>query len=200
MNRRTLLRRGLLGGALLAVGSGTALALWPTRRTHVPTGPLLVLDERAFAVLAAIAARVVVAPAADPVDIAHVIDRALARAVPEARADVRQLLALFDNALAGALLDGRLRPFTALDADGQDAVLRAWRDSRLVLRRSGYKALRNLCATSFYRQEKAWAQAGYDGPPAWLLAVQAAQLAAEKSRGTPALAPEPPAPVDGATR
>ena len=170
MNRRVFLKRGLLGGALLAVGGGTGLALWPSTERYRPQGPLSVLDERRFAILAAIAARVVTAPTADPVTIAHTIDASLARATPEAQADIRKVLMLFENALGGLLLDGRWRPFTSLAPDAQDRVLEAWRDSRLVLRRGAYKALKNLCVTSFYRREAGWKVAHYPGPPAWFVA------------------------------
>lgn len=168
MQRRTLLKRGLFGGALLAVGGGTALALFPSRRVHAPRRPLAALDEARFNVMAAIAARVVVVEGADPVEIAHTVDDALARAVPEARSDLLSVLGLLESALVGALLDARLRPFTQLDPEDQDRVLLAWRDSRLTLRRGAYKALKNLCVTSFYRKESGWAAAGYPGPPDYL--------------------------------
>lgn len=164
MKRRVFLKRGLIGGAVLAVG-GTGLAAWPTSLKFKPTRATTVLDERRFAIFAAIAARVVTVSGADPVAIAHTVDDALARAAPEAQKDIRDALMLFDNALAGALLDFRFGPFTSLDPAGQDAVLASWRDSRLMVRRGAYKALKNLCVTSFYRKEHAWAAAGYPGPP-----------------------------------
>jgi hypothetical protein len=165
MQRRTFLKRGILGGALLAVGGGVVLATSPSRTAYVPRTPTRVLDPPKFNVMAAIAARVVTAPGADPIAIAHKIDGALARAVPEAQRDIRDVLGLFESALAGFLLDLRSRPFTQLGPDEQDAVLGAWRDSRLMLRRGAYKALKNLCVTSFYRTEAGWPAAGYSGPP-----------------------------------
>lgn len=165
MKRRTFLKRGLLGGTLLALGGGAGLWMWPARMDHSPRGGTKVLDSVEFAVLAAIAARVVRVPGADPVAIAHTIDDSLARAVPEAAADLKKVLRLFENALVGLVLDRRSRPFTRLDGDEQDRVLLAWRDSSLVLRRGAYGAIRKLCLTSWYRKEPSWPGIGYSGPP-----------------------------------
>ena len=171
MQRRTFLKRGLLGGALLSIGGGTALVFSPGKLHFLPTAPLKALDRKTFNVMAAIAARVVTVPGADPVAIAHTIDGALAFAVPEARHDIVQVLGLFDNALIGLLIEGQPHPFTRLDGPAQDAALLAWRDSPLVLIRGAYRALKNLCTTSFYRKESTWALVGYPGPPEALIAI-----------------------------
>jgi hypothetical protein len=165
MTRRSFITRGLFGGLLLAGASGLGLGLWPSRRTYAPRGPLKTLDARQFAVLAAVAARTVRAPGADPVAIAERVDMSLAFTTEEARHDFCQLLVLFDNALAGLILDGRPRPFTRMQPDEQDAVLDAWRDSRLVLRRSGYHALRKITLAAHYSSPDVWASVGYPGPP-----------------------------------
>ncbi len=165
MDRRTFIRRGLWGGLLLAVGGSVGLAVWPTRRAAQPRRPLRALDERQFAILAAVAARMVVAPKADAVEIAHRVDAQMALAVPEARADFGKLLGLLENALAGLLLDGRVRPFSHLGPDGQDAVLAAWSTSHLVVRRTGYAVLRKLTQAAHYAAPEAWEDTGYPGPP-----------------------------------
>jgi hypothetical protein len=163
-NRRGFLKKGLLGGALLLLGGG-GLALYPTRRIASPQGPLRVLDDRGFQVMVAVAARVITAPGADPVDIAQRVDAALACTPPEAQADLVSLLGLFENALPGLLLDGRAAPFTRLDGAAQDRVLGSWRDSRLALRRGGYHALRRLCIGAYYGDERSWPSIRYGGPP-----------------------------------
>jgi hypothetical protein len=89
----------------------------------------------------------------------------LSRTAREAQSDVAGLLGLFENALPGLLFDGRVTPFTALDPDAQDRVLESWRDSRLVLRRSGYQALRKLCLGAYYAEPRAWPALKYGGPP-----------------------------------
>ena len=165
MRRRGFLQLGLLGGALLSL-SGVGLALFPSRRVFSPRRALAVLDAGGFNVLAAIAARVLPIEGADPVAIAHGVDDSLALQNPEAQSDFRNLLKLVENGLAGLLLDGRPRPFTRLGPGEQDAALIAFRESRLVLRRSGYHALRKLCSGVYYSDERSWAGIAYPGPPA----------------------------------
>jgi hypothetical protein len=165
MDRRSFLKRGLWGGALLALGSGVGLGLWPTLRVYHPRRALQTLDERQFAILAAVAERTVRAAGADPVEIAHRAEQTLALAPAESQHDFKQLLGLFDSALAGLILDGRARPFTRMAPEEKDAVLDRWRDSRLVLRRSGYHALRKITIAAFYSSEISWAGVGYGGPP-----------------------------------
>jgi hypothetical protein len=165
MNRRTFIRRGLFGGLLLAVGGSIGLVAWPSDQRVRSRRPLRALDERQFAVLAAVAARTVTAPKADPVEIAERVDAQMALAPAEVRADFGKLLLLFENAFAGFVLDGRARPFTRLDAAAQDEVLADWRDSRLMLRRSGFGALRKLTQAAHYAAPEAWADVGYPGPP-----------------------------------
>ena len=149
---------------MLAVGGGGLLA-WPTRRTYKPKRPLRVFDEREFAVMAAIGARTVGAPDADPVEIAHGADEALSYNAPDAQKELKQLVMLFENALSGLLLDGHLGSFTSLAPAQQDAVLAHWRDSNLPVRRTGYTALRKLTQAAYYANPASWPKVGYMGPP-----------------------------------
>lgn len=153
---------------MLLLGGGTLAAL-PSGELARPARALAVLTRRAFGVLAAVAARVVTAPGADPVAIAHGVDDALAWAAPETQGDVVSLLMLFENALPGLLFDGRVLPFTRLSPERQDAVLDAWRRSSLVVRRSGYTALRKLCAAAHYAEPATWAAFGYPAPPRYAI-------------------------------
>src|ERR1700682_4604492 len=119
--RRSLLKRGLLGGFLLLLGGGTGLAFFPSKEGPSPPAPLLAFSPARFQVLVAVAARV--APSgADAVAVAQGVDRMFSYAPVEGREDFEKLLALFENALPGLLLDGHVLPFTRLSAAGQDAV------------------------------------------------------------------------------
>lgn len=164
MNRRRFVQRGLFGTAVLLLGGG-GLSLYPTRHVASPSKPLRVLDDRGFQVITAVAARVITAPDADPAVLAERIDESLSRVPPEAQADLASLIGLFENALPGLLLDGRATPFTRLDGPAQDRALASWRDSSLVVRRSGYHALRRLCFVAYYGDERAWPGIHYSGPP-----------------------------------
>lgn len=168
-SRRSFLRKGLIGGALLALGGG-GLAIYPSKEVGVATAPLVALEPRAFQVLVAFAGRVVTAAGANPVAIVHGVDRTLSYALPETRKAINDLLGLFENALAGLFFDRRIQPFTRLSAEGQDAVLESWRTSRVELRRAGYQALRKLVLTAHYIEESSWGPLAY-APPRGLNAM-----------------------------
>jgi hypothetical protein len=164
MQRRTFLKRGLFGGALLSLG-GLGLALQPSRSIATPSKPLAVLDPIAFQVVAAIALRVLPFEGVDAGAVATAVDGSLGLLPKEVQGDVVALLHLFESALSGALFDLRMKPFTMLDGPAQDQVLMRWRDSQLVLRRGGYQALRKLCLAAFYAHDTSWKAIGYGGPP-----------------------------------
>ncbi|MCC6810243.1 MAG: hypothetical protein IT381_22625 [Deltaproteobacteria bacterium] len=160
MNRRQFLKRGVIGGALLSVAG---LALYPSRERGVDAASLRHLSPRGFAILCAVAARIV-PHVADPTRIVRQIDVWLDDVAPDAAADVNKLLLLFDNALFALIFDGRLSPFSRADGDAQDAVLTAWRDSRVTVRRSGYQVLRRLCLGACYADTNEQRGIGYQGP------------------------------------
>ena len=62
------------------------------------------------------------------------------------------------------LFGGRTTPFTQLDPNEQDEVLAEWRDSRLTLRRTGYRALRGLAMAAYYGNKATWPAVHYPGP------------------------------------
>lgn len=169
-SRRGLLKRGLLGGALLALGGGSWLALRGTKEASVPPEGLLVLSSREYAVVGALALRLVPLrsgwPSPEDVRVAFNVDRILVRADEGVRRDVKALLALFENALAGFIFAGETAPFTRLSPEAQDARLRGWQESRLALRRTGFEALRALCMAAYYGSPLTWQSLGYLGPPA----------------------------------
>jgi hypothetical protein len=82
----------------------------------------------------------------------------------DARGDFNTLVGLFETALGGLVLDGRVRPFTRLSPEEQDHALEQWRDSRLALRRTGYQALRKLCLASHYARPESWASIHFPAP------------------------------------
>jgi len=162
-NRRTFLRRGLWGGLILSTFGGGLLA-WPTRSTNITT-KLKTLNTRTFSVLCAIAARVVPPYAqATSKQIAERVDALLSMTSPETLADINRLLILFDNAFFGLFFHGHFGAFSYLSAETQDRVLESWRDSHLLLRRSGYQALRKLCLAAHYGDPLSWNDIDYSGP------------------------------------
>ena len=168
-SRRRLLRGSLVSGALLALG-GVGLAMWPTKRGGAPAEPLRVLSEDEHAILAAFAARVCPqpgpdVPGANTIGVALAADRLLDRSDPEVGSGLKSALALFESGLAGALFFEHARPFTQLAPEDQDAVLYAWRDSRVAVRRTVFRALSALCTSLYYGDPRTWPGIGYPGPP-----------------------------------
>jgi len=180
-SRRSLLKRGLVGGALLATGGAGFLLLRAGKRVPVPSAGLHVFSEAEYGVLDALAHRFIGSrpgwPGVEEVGVALAVDRIVERAEPSVRAELKQLLGLFDNALAGFLFGGRTVPFTALEPAAQDRVLEEWRDSRIAVRRTGYNALRTLVLAGYFQSPLTWKPMGYPGPdesfhqadaPVWL--------------------------------
>ena len=168
ISRRSVLKRGLLGGALLAVGGAGALAFRGTRRASLPPEGLQVFDPVEYSVMDAFCRRVVMpvkGPSADELRVAFNADRVLTRASPDVQKEVKQLLKLFENALAGFLFAGVTKPFTQLSPEQQDEVIRAWSVSALALRRTGYQALRTIALASYYGADATWPATNYPGPP-----------------------------------
>ncbi len=168
-SRRVLLKRGLFGGLVLAVGGAGFLSSRGGRSEPLPVGGLKVVSASQYAVLAALCRRFVPArpgfPSVDELGTAVACDGILAQVDATALAELQQLLGLFDNALVGLLFGGRPTPFTALGAEAQDEVLAAWQTSRLAVRRTGFHALRGLVMAAYYGNPKTWGAVGYPGPP-----------------------------------
>jgi hypothetical protein len=172
LNRRKFLKRGLVGGGLLALAGTLPFAF----RTTAP-GPrprrelrLLTLDE--YTVLAAVAARMAPGtgaapawPSAQAVDCAGKIDALLATVHPDVGSDFRRLLRLFESSFLGTFVAASPRPFTRATPAEQDARIEAWRRSRLTVLRSGYQALKRLTHAAYYSSPEVYARIGYPGPP-----------------------------------
>ncbi len=166
--RRDFLKKGLVGGLLLAAGGGAFLA---TRRTRAVSGlgPLQIFTPEEATVVLAVANRMVPERVGFPrpleVGLPRKVDAVVAGLHPATQKDIRRLLNLFEGALAGFLFEGQLRAFTACSPWEQDDRLRGWAHSRVTLRRSGFRALEKLVTAAYYASPEAWPAIGYPGPP-----------------------------------
>src|SRR3954470_19104671 len=99
--RRGFLKRGLFGGALLALGGAGFLATRETKTVPLPQGGLRVLSEKEFAVVSAICARCLPPrkgfPPQDELSVAEGFDGVLAGADEGVQKELKQLLGLFEN-------------------------------------------------------------------------------------------------------
>ena len=169
VHRRAFLKTGVVGALLLAAGGGSWLATRRTRPAEDVGGPLQVFSLAEAAVLLAVADRLVPEHAGFPrpreLALALRVDGVAAMAHPATQHELRQLVRLFESAMVGLLLDGQPRLFTASSPEAQDRRLRAWADSRLALRRTGYRALKRLVYAAYYASPETWSAVGYPGPP-----------------------------------
>lgn len=170
LTRRSALGLGLGGLAALTLG-GIGVSLSRTA-PRAPRAPLQALNAQQFAVLAAVADRIVPGddkfPSAWALRVPEKIDANLAQAEPGLAVELGMGLLLLENAVAAFALDGELSTFTRLDAAGQDATLRRWQESPLQLRRTIYKALNGLCTATYWSSPEIWPLVGYPGPGAHL--------------------------------
>src|SRR5947209_5072135 len=166
-SRRGLLKKTLGGGVLLAVAGSVPLALRKTKLRE-PRTKLRFFTAAEYSIWAAVADRVLAtdataataepeqigapgpAPAPAEIDVAGKADAFLAPLPASDAKDLKQLLALFDNALFSLATLGPPTPFTQQAPEQQDAHLRSWATSRLAIRRTGYQALKRLCCAMYF--------------------------------------------------
>lgn len=188
MERRTFLRRTLIGGAALTAAG--AVPLW--LRSEAPSAArawlspaLRVLSAAEAVTLGAVATHLVAPLDAGHERVVERVDALLAGADDITQHDIKQLLGLFESAIARLLFDGHPAAFTALSTDAQARALTAWRDSRLSLRRTGFQALQRLCLAVTYSDPQLYAGIGYPGPPLLLRGDGSLVGGGGELRGTP---------------
>ncbi len=172
LDRRKFLKRGLVGGGLLALAGTLPFAFRTTAPGPQPRRALRLLTQKEYSVLAAVAARLVPGggaapswPSAEAVDCAGKIDALLATVHPDVGGDFRRLLRLFESGFLGTFVAASPRPFTRAAPADQDARIEAWRRSRLTVLRGGYQALKRLTHAAYYSSPEVYARIGYPGPP-----------------------------------
>lgn len=164
LRRRTLLRRGLAGAAVLGLGG---LTVTQCTGYDLPAGvSLAFLSAKELAVLEAACARIL--DGLDAPDVArHAAlwaDGYLSRQAPWVQGDVRLLLHAFEHAPPALLFT--LSRFTRLAPADQDRYLRAWQTSSIPALKQGFQALKGLACMGGYRRSAALLAIGYDGPGA----------------------------------
>ena len=160
MNRRSLLKLGASGAFLLAAGGLIASLTGRNAR-----------QDRESVLRALVPAMLGGAlPGAGPQR-----DAAIERAVesvaiaigglaPTAQAEIGQLFALLAAPPTRLALAGLAQGWEQASEQQVSAVLQRWRIHRLPLLQSGYQALHDLIAGSWYGHESTWRAIGYGGP------------------------------------
>ena len=158
--RRTFLKVGLIGGALLAGGGLFALLAGRDAqrdRRDVLGAVMPVLLEGALP--------------ADPVQRAsalaagaRAVDDAIGGLSPAAQEELGQLFALLAMAPTRVLLTGVTSAWPQASAQEVHGFLERWRFHSSDLLKSGYQALHDIVLGPWYAQESQWQAIGYAGP------------------------------------
>jgi hypothetical protein len=181
VNRRSFLRAGLFGSAMLTVGNLSLTAPATGERR-----PARVLDDGERELLACIAERMVDtgepgAPELRETAALDAMEHALASLDPGLLGQLRWALWLLD--MWPALFELRFTRFRALSAPDRDASLEDWRTSSWTARRRVFYALRNLAMLGYWSQPETWRLIGYGGP--WLGKPAGAETRRAPARSAP---------------
>jgi len=102
------------------------------------------------------------APSADEVGVAEFVDVYVARAPEHVRDELMGFFAFLEHGAPLAI--GKVRGFSSLSASAQDQVLNALATSRLTLLRGGFAGIKSLVMMGYYKDPRAFAITGYQGP------------------------------------
>jgi hypothetical protein len=169
MNRRSWLGLGLAGSTLLA---GGGVAAWLADAGPVWRDGRLLGNGRG--VLRAVARGVLdgtLPHEPEPLDRAldaHLqrLEATVASLAPAAQAEFGELLTLLATTPGRRLFAVLEVPWHAASVAQLQAMLQGLRESRLMLRRAAYHALRDLTHAAYFADERTWPQLGYPGPRA----------------------------------
>lgn len=173
--RRTVIKLGVAGGALLAL-AGLGAGLLGGDEAPPPPGPALAHVPADAA--AALAAMIPVMLGGVPAGMAATafactvlsgIDTALAGLTPAQRRETARLFALLRLRPARRWLLGVTLPWHQASAVEVGAMLDRLRRSRFPLLRAVYQGLHQLICAAWYGNPASWPAIGYDGPPAAVL-------------------------------
>lgn len=169
-SRRSLLKLGLFGSALL-VTAGAAASLSGCSADSVTAQGFRVLREDDLPFLRAVIP-VILAGAVEPGDMSAAvagtlenIDSGLSQVSPALLKLTRQLLDVCASALTRGPLTGVWGAWDNASAGQVEQFLLRWRDSSLDLLRQGHSALLQLVLMAWYSRPESWARCGYPGPP-----------------------------------
>jgi hypothetical protein len=162
LSRRGFLRDSAGGAAAIALASTLPAGCAREYPQAVADGvQLLALTPKEYAVIRAAAEALLVDVPVDTAGIARAVDAELAIVGDPVRTDLKTVLGLIEHL---TFLGGRLRRFTALDAEARRANLDGWATSRFALRRGAFQAVRGFVSYFAWTQDATRPLTGFLGP------------------------------------
>lgn len=165
MQRRTLLKLGVVSGAVLALGGGALALLRPgwVEGRFTPAGREL---------FAAVARSVLEGMLPEPpverqaALNAHLdrLQATIAGLPAPVQAELAELSALLLHPAGRLALTGLGSDWPQADTAALRAALQGLRDSRLALKQQAYHALRDLTNGAYFSDPSTWRAIGYPGP------------------------------------
>ena len=169
LSRRSLLKIGLLGGAVLAT-AGVTVAL-VDRFASAPAQGHLALRPADLPILAALVP-VMLEGAVEPTRLSDAaqntiqgLDHQLAHLSPEMLKLTRQMLDVLALPVTRGPLTGIWGGWESASPEAVRHFLARWENSALALLRMGHASLLQLVMMAWYAQPESWAHCGYPGPP-----------------------------------
>jgi hypothetical protein len=169
LSRRSLLKIGLLGGAVLAT-AGVTVAL-VDRFASAPAQGHLALRPADLPILAALVP-VMLEGAVEPTRLSDAarntiqgLDHQLAHLSPEMLKLTRQMLDVLALPVTRGPLTGIWSGWESASPEAVRHFLARWENSALALLRMGHASLLQLVMMAWYAQPESWAHCGYPGPP-----------------------------------
>lgn len=165
MQRRTLLRLGVVSATVLAIAGGAAALLAP----GLSGGRLGPAGREVFrsvgrAILDETLPRGEVSRQAALDGLLVRIDELSIALAPHAQAELSQLLSLLASTAGRRGLAGLSEPWSSATEAQIQLALQDMRLSSLMLRRQAYAALHDITAAAYFSDASTWAQLGYPGP------------------------------------
>lgn len=158
--RRTFLKTGLLGGALLTAGGLATVLIGrdPTADRRLVLGAVIPAILEGALPQSGQARELAVRRCLEGVE------TAIAGLAPAAQQEAAQLFALLAIPPTRVLLAGVHSGWGTATPDEVTAFLERWRGHGIDLMRSGYQALHDLVLSAWYADESTWEAIGYPGP------------------------------------
>jgi hypothetical protein len=167
MQRRTLLKIGLLSSVALTVAGGGLLVL----RAEAPE-PAAPVDAGQLDIFRAVARGVLAgtlpadAAVAQTMLESHLqrVDAAVRQFPPHVRAELDQLLMALKNPVGRRVIASLSTPWAQASVPELHAAFEAMRLSNWSVRQQAYHALRDLTSAAYFAEPGTWASLGYPGP------------------------------------